>query len=92
MIVKRNTNETLLKFPCDFPIKVMGLATKEFEEAVFEICKKHYSELTEDMTSFRKSADGKYLSITVNIHATSKSQLDNIYLDLTSSKHVLMAL
>lgn len=90
--MERNTDETLLKFPCDFPIKVMGFATKEFEEAVFEICKKHYPELKEDMTSFRKSADGKYLSITVNIHATSKAQLDNIYLDLTSSKQILMAL
>ena len=90
--MKRNIDETLLKFPCDFPVKVMGLATKEFETAVFEICQRHYPELTEDMTSFRKSADEKYLSITVIIHATSKAQLDNIYLDLTSSEHVIMAL
>ncbi len=90
--MKKNTNETLLKFPCDFPIKIMGLATDEFEKTVQEICKNHYPELTENMTSFRKSADGKYLSITVIIHATSKAQLDALYTELTANKQVLMAL
>ncbi len=90
--MKNNTTETLLKFPCDFPIKIMGLATNEFQNAVQEICKRHYPELTEDMTSFRNSADGKYLSLTVIIHATSKAQLDALYTELTANKLILMVL
>lgn len=90
--MKRNDEKTLLKFPCDFPIKIMGLATNHFETAVHEICLRHYPELTEDRKSLRKSADGKYLSITVIIHATSKAQLDALYRELTACEHVLMAL
>lgn len=84
--------ETYLTFPCDFPIKIMGLATQEFEDVVREICQKHYPELTDASISFRKSADGKYLSLTVIIKASSKDQLDKLYIELTACEQVLMAL
>lgn len=86
------TDTSALKFPCDFPIKIMGLATKEFENTVREICQKHFPELTDANISYRNSTDGKYLSITVTIHATSKAQLDAIYMELTASEYVIMAL
>ena len=86
------TENSALKFPTDFPIKIMGLATKEFESAVRDIFQKHFPELTETAISFRNSADGKYLSMTIVVYATSKAQLDAVYMELTSSEHVLMAL
>lgn len=86
------TDKSALTFPCDFPIKVMGLSTKEFETTVREICQKHFPELNDADISHRKSADGKYLSITVMIHATNKAQLDAIYMELTASEYVMMAL
>jgi putative lipoic acid-binding regulatory protein len=82
----------LLTFPCDFVIKVFGLASEEFEVAVITIIRKHVVELREDALRLRPSKDGKYLALTVTVSVESKEQLDNIYRELTSNPHVLMAL
>ena len=84
--------ETLLEFPCEFPIKAMGLACDELEIAVIEIINRHVSNLSEGALNMRPSKNGKYVSITITITAHSKQQLDNIYIDLTACKHVTMAL
>ena len=86
------TEETLLEFPCQFPIKVMGKASDEFELAVLEIFKRHVPDLAEDAIKQRPSGKGNYLSITVTINATSKAQLDAIYMDLSACEHVTMTL
>ncbi|MGD8484380.1 MAG: DUF493 domain-containing protein [Thioalkalispiraceae bacterium] len=85
------TEETLLEFPCQFPIKAMGKANDEFELAVLEIFKRHVPDLAENAIKQRPSARGNYLSITVTINATSKAQLDAIYMDLTACEHVAMS-
>ncbi len=84
--------KTNLKFPCEFPIKVMGPATHEFEAKILGIMHKHAPDMSENSVTTRLSKDGKYQSITVTINATSKEQLDAIYLEITSDKDVLMAL
>lgn len=84
--------ESLLKFPCEFPIKVMGKATDEFELFVLEVMRKHVINIQENAIESRKSENGNYLSVTVTINATSKEQLDAIYRELTASQLVLMAL
>ncbi len=85
-------NETLLKFPCDFSIKAMGLASEEFEIMVVEIVRRHVEDLRENAVRSRPSKNGKYSSITITIQATSKRQLDTIYQELHDSEKVLMAL
>jgi len=40
----------------------------------------------------RESKGGKYLSVTVSIHLTNKSQLDNIYKDVYAVDGVKMLL
>jgi putative lipoic acid-binding regulatory protein len=84
--------DTLLEFPCDFPIKVMGHATDEFETLVLSIITKHVETLKENAIRTRHSKDGKYLSITITINVNCKEQLDNIYLELTESEHILFVL
>jgi putative lipoic acid-binding regulatory protein len=86
------TEETLLKFPCQFPIKAMGRTDLELDLLVVEIVRRHVDSLSEGAVSTRPSKDGKYISITVIVEATSKQQLDAIYQDLTGHPHVLMAL
>lgn len=86
------TEETLLEFPCQFPIKAMGKACDEFEVAVLKIFKKHVPDLAEDAIKQRPSGKGNYLAITVTITATSKQQLDAIYMDLTACEHVAMSI
>jgi putative lipoic acid-binding regulatory protein len=83
--------ETLLKFPCQFPIKAMGKADIEFDLLVLEIIHQHVMP-EKTVLSSRSSKNGKYLAVTVIIEATSKEQLDNIYLQLSSHPLVLMAL
>jgi len=84
--------ETLLKFPCEFPIKAMGLACDELEVAVIEIINRHVDNLAEDALTMRPSKNGKYTAITITITAHSKQQLDAIYMELTACEHVSIAL
>lgn len=85
-------SETLLEFPCQFAIKAFGLSGDVLELAVAEIVNKHVDELAHDAIKQNQSKKGKYTSITVTIHATSKKQIDSIYIDLTACEHVVMAL
>jgi putative lipoic acid-binding regulatory protein len=84
--------ETLLEFPCDFPVKAMGLACDELEIAVIEIINRHVEYLAEDALKMRPSKTGKYTAITITITASSKQQLDAIYIDLTACEYVSIAL
>lgn len=85
-------SESPLQFPCEFLIKVFGLASDQFELEVLTIIRKHVQDLKEDALRVRPSKDGKYLAITIKINAQSKAQLDDIYRDLSANPHVLMAL
>jgi putative lipoic acid-binding regulatory protein len=84
--------ETLLEFPCQFPIKAMGLNGDDFEVQVVTLVRKHCPDLGEGAVVCRGSREGKYLSITVTVCATSRKQLDDIYYELTACEQVLMAL
>jgi putative lipoic acid-binding regulatory protein len=84
--------ESLLKFPCEFPIKAMGRATPELEIAVLEIMHRHVPDLGEGAVRTRESRNGNYVSITVTIQARSRDQLDAIYMELTSCEHIVFAI
>ena len=84
--------ETLLEFPCEFPIKAMGLTCDELEIAVLEIINRHVDNLSEGALRLRPSKKGKYTAITITITAHSKEQLDAIYIDLSACEHVSIAL
>ena len=84
--------ETLLEFPCQFPIKAFGLSGETLEIAVLEIVNRHVDDLAENAIKMNASKNAKYTSITVIIRATSKKQIDSIYLDLTACEYVVMAL
>jgi uncharacterized protein len=83
---------TLLRFPCSFPIKVMGYAEDDFDSLVVSIVRKHVNDLYEAAVSSRLSQGGRYLAITITIDAQSQEQLDAIYHELSSHERVLMAL
>lgn len=84
--------ETLLEFPCSFPIKVFGEKSEAFEAAVITIVNRHCEALAEGAVVSRESSGGRYLAMTITIEAHSKQQLDNIYQELTSHTLVKMAL
>ena len=84
----KDTPESLIEYPCQFPIKVMGIAGDELEIAVLEIFRRHVPDIAEDSIRQRPSSKGTYMALTVTITATSREQLDALYMELTSCEHV----
>ncbi len=84
--------ESLIDFPCEFPVKVMGAAIPEFHTRVHKIAKQHDARLNEEDTRIQHSKTGKYVSLTLNFHAEDKPQLDALYKDLSNCELVLWAL
>lgn len=84
--------ESLLKFPCEFPIKIMGKNHHGFYQAVMEILQKHLSDFEDTKLSEVESKQKNYSSITVIVNAASQEHLDGIYIDLSASEWVIMAL
>jgi len=83
-------NLDLLKFPCDFSIKVMGKASENFELLVVEIVRRH--DIKESAVTKRSSSSGKYLSVTVSFIAQSRKQLDALYTEMSGHERVAMVL
>jgi D-alanine transaminase len=84
--------ETLLKFPCDFPIKIMGRIGSELIDEVCKILASHAPDFDPTLLKSRLSKDSNYQALTATVKAHSKEQLDAIYHALTANKLVLMAL
>jgi putative lipoic acid-binding regulatory protein len=84
--------ESALTFPCVFPIKVMGASTTGFEAPALEIVRRHAPGFETDMMRVSASRQGNYISVTFDIPATSREQLDAIYRELTARDDVLMVL
>jgi putative lipoic acid-binding regulatory protein len=81
-----------LKFPTEFPIKVMGRHDSDLKALTREIVERHTGPLGDERVKTRTSGDGNFLALTYTITAQSRGQLDAIYRELTACKAVLMAL
>jgi len=86
------TDETLLEFPCDFPIKIMGRESAEFRALARELVEKHTGPLADDAIVSSLSRNGAFVSVTVTVVAQNQQQLDDIYREVTSNDDILMAL
>lgn len=83
---------TLLEFPTDFPVKIMGERRDDFAQAMVELVQRHAPDFRPEMVEMRVSSKGNYLSVTCTVRATSKAQLDALYLEITAHPWVKMAL
>jgi len=84
--------ESLIEYPCSFPIQVMGARVVGFAEAMVQIAQQFDPEYDPATLEMRPSKAGIYLSVTLTIRATSREQLDNMYLALTAHPMVKVAL
>jgi len=84
--------ETLLEFPCKFPVKAMGRSEDGFEALVTEIILAHADLHDGEPITINASGSGSFISVTVTITAVSKTQLDRIYQNLSDCERVLVAL
>lgn len=83
--------KTNIKFPCRFPIKVIGKARSEVEKTALSIVKQHAPKFNGPIER-RPSRDEAYIALTFTIDAESKEQLDAIYRALSECHDVIMAL
>lgn len=84
--------ETLLEFPCQFPIKIMGPATDDFEAQIRALVTAQLGELPASVWKIRPSAKGNFVGMTLTFTATSKAQIDALYRAITAHPDVKMCL
>lgn len=86
------SDESLLEFPCDFPLKVMGLRQDGFAQAVLEVVRRHAPDFDAAALEMRPSAKGNYLSLSCTVRAVSRAQLDALYVELSAHPLVKVVL
>jgi putative lipoic acid-binding regulatory protein len=84
--------QSLIEYPSDFPIKIMGLTHDSFTDTMVELVQSFDPEFHAGKLEIRTSSAGKYLAITVTVRATSREQLDNLYRALSGHPMVKFVL
>ncbi|HEU5294042.1 MAG TPA: DUF493 family protein [Burkholderiaceae bacterium] len=92
MPVQGDGSASLIEYPSEFPIKVMGAHVDGFVEAVIEIARRFDPAFDAARIELRPSSGGNYLGITLMVTATSREQLDELYRTLTSHPMVKVVL
>jgi len=85
-------SESLIEYPCRFPIKVMGAKVDGFVEAISIVARQFDEGFDEASLELRDSRGGNYLGITITVTATSREQLDELYRTLSSHPMVKVVL
>ena len=86
------TSDSLLEFPCDFPLKIMGANAADFAQTVAAIVARHAPDFDPASIEMRPSKAGNYLSLTCTVRAVSQAQLDALYRELTAHPAVKVVL
>jgi len=86
------SDEPLLQFPCDFPIKIMGVGDAGFQLLAVELVRRHAPDLDETRVRVRDSRAGRYRSVTVVVRARDRAQLDAIYRELSAHPRIALVL
>ncbi len=85
-------SESLLEFPCSFPLKIVGRTRDGFAQAMLEVVLRHAPDFDSASMEMRASREGNYISLTCTVNAKSREQLDNLYRELSGHPHVVMVL
>jgi len=71
--------DSLIEYPCDFPIKVMGRTHPEFAQTLTKVVLQFDPGFDAATVEMRPSKGGNYLGLTFTVRATSRAQLDSLY-------------
>jgi len=85
-------NPSLIEYPTDFPIKVMGRREPRLAHTIVEIVQRHAPDFDPATVEMRTSKKNSYLSVTCTVRATSREQLDALYQELCDHPSVVMVL
>jgi putative lipoic acid-binding regulatory protein len=84
--------ESLIEYPCDFPIKVMGPNSEAFVDAMCFLAGQFDPHWKADSLERRESKAGTYLGLTLTLHVSGREQLDEVYRTLSSHPMVKVVL
>jgi putative lipoic acid-binding regulatory protein len=84
--------ESLITYPSQFPIKVMGIKTDDLVTAITHIAHSFDPNFDASTIELRPSKGGNYLGVTITITATSREQLDELYRTLSTHPLVKVVL
>lgn len=88
----KTPTESLIEYPSQFPIKVMGLKVDGLVHAITTIAQHFDPAFDASTVELRESSGGKYLGVTVTVTATSREQLDELYRTLSTHPMVKVVL
>ena len=81
-----------IEFPCDYPRKVLGRHSEDFQDVIVEVFERHAPGFDQDPISIKASSKGTFSSITITITATGPEQLDALHQDLLATGRVQMVI
>ncbi|WP_251971636.1 DUF493 family protein [Sphaerotilus microaerophilus] len=84
--------QSLIEYPCAFPIKVMGAHVPGYLEAIVSVARQFDPGFDAATVEQRPSKGGNYLGLTITVTATSREQLDELYRTLTTHPMVKIVL
>lgn len=84
--------DSLIEYPCAFPIKVMGAQVAGFEDAIVTVARHFDPQFDASTVERRPSSSGNYLGLTITVTATSREQLDELYRTLSTHPMVKVVL
>ncbi|MGZ8295478.1 MAG: DUF493 family protein [Telluria sp.] len=86
------TADSLIEYPSDFPIKVMGATHDDFAATIIEVVLEHDPTFHAGRMEMRPSSNGNYIGLTVTVRAVSRAQLDDLYRALSGHPMVKIVL
>ena len=89
---EEKSRESLIDFPCKFPIKILGKDSDVFENTVSKIMAKHDQKYSEFGVKKNRSKQKNYIALTWVVNVNNQDELDSIYRDLSKDKNVLYVL
>lgn len=81
-----------IEFPCDYPIKVLGRHSEEFQAVILEVFEQHAPGFDQETIKVKASSKGTFTSVTITITATGPEQLDALHRDLLATGMVQMVI
>ncbi len=85
-------DQTLMTFPCDFQIKIIGNNTEMFAKEISDIARKHFPDIVDAGIDSQLSREGNYLAISIMLHVKDQATLDGLYIELTKHPDIKMVL
>jgi uncharacterized protein len=85
-------DNSLMEFPCDFQIKIIGTHSLTFMDEIVAIARKHFPATKDESIRSQPSQQGNFLAITITLYVQDQASLDVLYMELTKHPEIKMVL